>query len=174
MTYTEDIHKKIMKIHDPKGNRSGFLMTAGALTLLIYIVLLLIVWGTPKALPVAILGALAIGTGSNYRNIHLLLFRKGIIIRKFDPEIRKYILGRGETSSYKRTRLKRNLDEFIEECKELAPEYRNEALYLRMKKWIELEVPEIIEEDTKFEKGKFEEYKERHGFLKLDLEKEKN
>ena len=29
-------------------------------------------------------------------------------------------------------------------------------------------------QDTKFEKGKFEEYKARHGFSELELEKEKN
>lgn len=179
MTYTEDIHKKIMKIHDPEGNRSGFLMTAGALTLLIYIILLLMVWGTPKALPVAILGFLAIAAGSNYKNICTILFGKGIIIREFDPEIRKHILSgkksrNGEILSYRRTRLKGSLDEFTEECEELAPEYRKEALYLRMKKWVEIEVPEIISRNRKFRKKKFEEFKARHGFLELDLEKEKN
>ena len=37
-----------------------------------------------------------------------------------------------------------------------------------------IEVPEIIEEDREYEKNKFEEYKARHGFLELDLKKEKN
>lgn len=66
------------------------------------------------------------------------------------------------------------MDEFIEECKDLAPEYRKEALYLRMKKWIEIVVPEIVSGDREFEKKKFEEFKARHGFLELDLKKEEN
>lgn len=194
MTYTEDIHKKIMKIHDPKGNQPGFLMAMGALTVLLSIFLLLLAWGNPldgaplSALQKIVkpsymfsaitLGALAIVTGNSYRNICTILFGKGIIIREFDPEIRKYIVSEkkypnGEISSYRKTRLKKNVDEFTEECMDLSPKYRKEALYLRMKKWIEIEVPEIIEEDTKFEKGKFEEYKARHGFLELDLKKEK-
>lgn len=60
------------------------------------------------------------------------------------------------------------MDEFIEECEELAPEYRKEALYLRMKKWIEIEVPEIIEEDTKFEKGKFKNTRQDMDFQNLN------
>lgn len=195
MTYTEDIHKKIMKIHDPKGNQSGFLMAMGALTVLLSIFLLLLAWGNPldgaplSALQKIVkpsymfsaitLGALAIVTGNSYRNICTILFGKGIIIREFDPEIRKHILSgkksrNGEILSYRRTRLKGSLDEFTEECEELAPEYRKEALYLRMKKWVEIEVPEIISRNRKFRKKKFEEFKARHGFLELELEKEKN
>ena len=125
-----------------------------------------------------ILGALVYGIGSSYQNICTLLFRKGIIIGGFDLKIKKYILCGKKfpegTFSYRRTRLKEHLDDFIEECEELATEYRKEALYLRMKKWIEIEVPEIIEEDREYEKNKFEEYKARHGFLELDLKKEKN
>ena len=194
MIYTEDIHKKIMRIHNPNKKWKNLLAVIGTALIITFFIMFLLVTlpptdGTPddifelrkflnsfSTMTFMIFGAFLCGLGSGncYQNLCTILFRKGILIGKFDPKIKKYILGREETSRYKRTRLKENLDEFIEECEELAPEYRKEALYLRMKKWIEIEVPEIIEEDTKFEKGKFEEYKARHGFLKLNLEKEKN
>lgn len=101
MIYTEDIHKKIMRMHDPEGNWSGSLMVAGGLTVIIYIILFLTVWGTFKAFPVAIAGALGIVAGGNYQDIYLFLFRKGIIIRKFDPEIRKYILNKKNSQTTK-------------------------------------------------------------------------
>lgn len=194
MIYTEDIHKKIMMIHNPNKKWQNLLTVIGVALIIIFFIMFLLVTLPPtdempdeifelrkslnslSALAFIIFGAFLCGLGSGncYQNFCTILFRKGILIGEFDPKIKKYVLGREENSRYKRTRLKKNLDEFIEECEELAPEYRKEALYLRMKKWIEIEVPEIIEEDTKFEKGKFEEYKARHGFLELDLKKEKN
>ncbi len=194
MIYNEDIHKKIMEIHDPNKKWRNLLTGIGATLIIISLIMFLPVMLTPTdempkdifefrkslnffgMLVLIILGVFLcrLGSRNRYRNLCTILFRKGIIIGEFDPEIKKYILDREETSSYKKTQLKENLDEFIEECEELAPEYRKEALYLRMKKWIEIEIPEIIEEDTEFEKNKFEEYKAKHGFSELELEKEKN
>lgn len=194
MIYTENIHKKIMKIHNPNKKWQNFLAVIGVALIIFFFIMFLLVTlppteGTPddifelrkflntfSTLSFMIFGAFLCGLGSGncYQNICTILFRKGIIIGEFDPEIKKYVLGREETSSYRKTRLKENLEEFTEECEELAPEYRKEALYLRTKKWIEIEVPEIIEEDTEFEKNKFEEYKAKHGFSELELEKEKN
>ena len=53
--------------------------------------------------------------------------------------------------------------------------YKNnlEQLQLSFQVTVEIEVPEIIVEDREYEKNKFEEYKARHGFLELDLKKEK-
>ena len=196
MIYTEDIHKKIVRIHNPNKKWKNFLTNLGAASVIIVFIMFLaslfppadatqkdifklrkfLNSFTPRTF--LILGALVYGIGSCYQNICTILFRKGIIIGGFDPKIKKYILCGKKfpdgTFSYRRTRLKENLDDFIEECEELAPEYRKEALYLRMKKWIEIEVPEIIVEDREYEKNKFEEYKARHGFLELDLKKEKN
>ncbi len=195
MIYTEGIHKKIMRIHNPNKKWKNFLTNLGAASVIIVFIMFLassfppadatqkdifelrkfINSFTPRTF--LILGALVYGIGSCYQNICTILFRKGIIIGGFDPKIKKYILCGKKfpdgTFSYRRTRLKENLDDFIGECEELAPEYRKEALYLRMKKWIEIEVPEIIVEDREYEKNKFEEYKARHGFLELDLKKEK-
>lgn len=196
MIYTEDIHQKIMMIHNPNKKWQNFLTNFGAASVITFFIMFLAslfppIDATQKNIfelrkfinsfaPRAflILGALVYGIGSSYQNICTLLFRKGIIIGGFDLKIKKYILCGKKfpegTFSYRRTRLKEHLDDFIEECEELATEYRKEALYLRMKKWIEIEVPEIIEEDREYEKNKFEEYKARHGFLELDLKKEKN
>ena len=195
MIYTENIHKKIMRIHNPNKKWQNFLTNLGAASVIIVFIMFLaslfppadatqkdifelrkfINSFTPRTF--LILGALVYGIGSCYQNICTILFRKGIIIGGFDPKIKKYILCGKKfpegTFSYKRTRLKENLDEFIEECDELAPKYKKEALYLRMKKWVEIEIPEIIEKDKECEKNKFEEYKARHGFLELDLKKEK-
>lgn len=198
MIYTEEIHKKIMKIHNPNKKWQNLLTVIGVALIIIFFIMFLLVTLPPtdempdeifelrkslnslSALAFIIFGAFLCGLGSGncYQNICTLLFRKGIIIGGFDLKIKKYILCGKKfpegTFSYRRTRLKEHLDDFIEECEELATEYRKEALYLRMKKWIEIEVPEIIEEDREYEKNKFEEYKARHGFLELDLKKEKN
>ena len=196
MIYTEDIHKKIMRIHNPNKKWKNFLTNLGAASVItVFIMFLASLFPpadatqkdifklrkflnsfTPRTF--LILGALVYGIGSSYQNLSTLLFRKGIIIGGFDPKIKKYILCGKKfpegTFSYRRTRLKENLDDFIEECDKLAPKYRKEALYLRMKKWIEIEVSKIIEEDKEYEKNKFEEYKARHGLVELDLKKEKN